>query len=284
MKFRLVPFVLFSLFLFSNNTIAQTSEGVHLSVKAFLQGPLIGTPDDKNLMRDDLRKEDWLPLEEPYFIGEEETISDVSILNIEGNDAIVDWVLLELRTPTSPSASVAMRSALIQRDGDVVDVDGVSPVFFEEVEQGEYYVVIRHRNHLAISTQEPQLAESDPLKLDFSNPDFPVYGNHARVQIGEVMALWAGDVNGDGRFIMQGPDNDGFQIILRILADNENVDGNANHISLGYMDQDIDLDSKAIFSGTGSDRGKLFTHLYGKAFELFGDMPWPEELFKAQIP
>ena len=38
----------------------------------------------------------------------------------------MDWVFLEIRNATSPYAIQASKRALVQRDGDIVDVDGVS--------------------------------------------------------------------------------------------------------------------------------------------------------------
>ena len=69
-----------------------------------------------------------------------------------------------------------------------------------------------------------------------------------------------------------------------ILYDPANTEGNVNHIAEGYLLSDIDLDGMATYSGTGSDRGKLFSHVYGKAVELFGSTAFPEELLKENLP
>ncbi|MCB0811724.1 MAG: hypothetical protein KDB87_00895, partial [Flavobacteriales bacterium] len=58
--------------------------------------------------------------------GNESTTAGV--LAATGNDAIVDWVVLELRDANDPTTVVNTRSALLQRDGDIVDTDGSSPV------------------------------------------------------------------------------------------------------------------------------------------------------------
>ena len=71
-----------------------------------------------------------------------------SVLASTGSDAIVDWVIVELRS--DPQTIVAGRAALLQKDGDVVDIDGVSPVKFTNVSTGDYYVAVSHRNHLKI--------------------------------------------------------------------------------------------------------------------------------------
>ena len=127
--------------------------------KVFLQGPLSGL-----LMNDDLNNASLLPNTEPYtalgFAGLQNTgaMLTSAATGGSGNDAIVDWVLVELRTGSSSSAATTVahsRAALLQRDGDVVDVDGVSPVGFLNVNAGNYYLAIRHRNHLGVMTNTP---------------------------------------------------------------------------------------------------------------------------------
>ena len=44
------------------------------------------------------------------------------------------------------------RAAFIKSDGTIVDIDGTSPVTFTGLPAGNYYMVVRHRNHLAIMT------------------------------------------------------------------------------------------------------------------------------------
>lgn len=278
MKTRQLPLFLLAFFLFSNTIHAQTSEGVRVAVKVFLQGALMDTPSDRSLMRDDLRRADLIPVDEPY--GNGGSITDLTLFDVEEENALVDWVSIELRTPSSPSSFVAARSALLQRDGDVVDLDGTSPVFFEGVELGEYYVVVRHRNHLGIATQGPILMGSDAKSIDFSDPGFPVFGEHVRVQVGEAMAMWAGDINQDGRSIYQGPNNDTFFLFSHVMGADANTSLNLNHISVGYFTSDINLDGKAIYSGHGSDRGKMFIQVFSPAAILFG----LSGRFEEQIP
>ncbi len=67
------------------------------------------------------------------------------------NDDIVDWVWVELREEQDNTTSVVSRSALLQRDGDVVDIDGRSPLIMRQ-KRGKYYIVITHRNHLGVMT------------------------------------------------------------------------------------------------------------------------------------
>ena len=75
-----------------------------------------------------------------------------SIVGSIPNANIVDWVLLELRTGTASGTKVATRAAFLKSDGTIVDIDGLSPIPITGLSAGNYYVVVRHRNHLAIMT------------------------------------------------------------------------------------------------------------------------------------
>src|SRR5690606_23518470 len=71
------------------------------------------------------------------------------------NDNMVDWVFVELSNKVSNThASLTQtRAALLQRDGDIVDIDGVSPVYFKNGDVSNNYVItVKHRNHLGISS------------------------------------------------------------------------------------------------------------------------------------
>ncbi len=110
-------------------------------------------------MNASLSTQSLLPTTEPYTAmgyahiggGGEEEVVNPDVLNVTGANAIVDWVLVELRSASMPATIIASRSALLQADGDVVDVDGISPVSFY-APAGNYHVAVRHRNHLGVMT------------------------------------------------------------------------------------------------------------------------------------
>ncbi len=118
--------------------------------KVILQGPY--NPVDR-LMNDDLRSHLPVPLI-PLIQPQKENIAIESPSNIfadYGPDSIVDWVEVELKREDYSFAD--LQAALLQRDGDVVGIDGSTPVQFIYVDPDEsYHVIIRHRNHLSIMT------------------------------------------------------------------------------------------------------------------------------------
>ena len=69
------------------------------------------------------------------------------VISIPSN--IVDWVLVELRSTVDGSAIVS-KSALLHNDGRIVADDGSTNSIRITVDPGNYYIVVRHRNHLSV--------------------------------------------------------------------------------------------------------------------------------------
>jgi hypothetical protein len=237
--------------------------GILVSPKMFLKGAL----NSNGLMRDDLRVLGLLPSTEPYSSltgfqhyggGGGETIANPSVFAVTGNDAIVDWVMVEIRSDANLGTPLATRSALLQRDGDVVAMDGVSAIHFLNVAPGQYHVSVRHRNHLGVMTAGNFSLSKETTLVDFSDPGVPLYGTSPASTSGGVRALWAGDINGDKNVIYQGPGNDIFYLFSYVLYAPGNVNVNPNFMALGYSSRDLNLDGYAIFNGPNNDRNLLF--------------------------
>ncbi|MCS7169245.1 MAG: hypothetical protein NZ949_01330, partial [Candidatus Kapabacteria bacterium] len=156
-------------------------------------------------MVDDLRQRGWLPETPPdiypYNLDPMRPYIRVSPLP----DSVVDWVVVELRTLLTGGAR-HYRTALLRRDGKIVDLDGRSPVMLPGLESGAYYVAIHHRNHLAIITAEPVeigpetqhqvlAMTEDPVRILGGAGALRALRSNGRT----VWAMIGGDVNGDGR-------------------------------------------------------------------------------------
>lgn len=180
--------------------------GLKLSLKAFLQGSYVA-----GTMGDNLRVNNYLPLTEPYTAlgftqvnGGGESIS-ADVLTTTGNDAIVDWVFLELRDKNDSSVVLRTTSALIQRDGDIVGLDGVSGVNFPDMPEDDYFLTLKHRNHLGVRSPGLLTVSRIETPYDFSSGlaqawDNPANStNDAMVDLGGgVYGLFRGDVNQNG--------------------------------------------------------------------------------------
>jgi hypothetical protein len=107
------------------DNVSLTQNGLKLAVKLMLEGPYVSAT---NRMRDDLRTASLIPTTEPYTAlgftqasdGGGESLLPAALTNT-GDNAIVDWVLVELRDAVIPSTIVATRAALLQRAAEQVE-------------------------------------------------------------------------------------------------------------------------------------------------------------------
>ncbi len=178
----------------STLAIEVTGSRISLTPHVFLSGPFVsGT----GLMSLNLKTNNRIPLTEPYTAmgwhsGSETTTSSVIL-----NNPVVDWVLLQLRDQASPSTIIETKAGLLLENGNVVDVDGTSALTFLSP-AGNYYVAVRHRNHLGIMTNDPiAFMTSGSTSLDFGS--IALYGAvNGYTIVGSGQGLWSGDTNGDG--------------------------------------------------------------------------------------
>ncbi|MEZ4963593.1 MAG: hypothetical protein R2830_27465, partial [Saprospiraceae bacterium] len=184
---------------------------------------------------------------------------DLNVLDVTGPEAVVDWVVVELRDEDNDKVVVKAITALETRDGEVVSEEGDSILYFPGLPEGNYYVTIRHRNHLGMMTDVPFYLSTENVPLiDFTDVSLPVRGGTGagRMNNGE-RTMWAGDFNEDGKVIFQGPFNDVFTLFSRVLSDESNGDILANYIVTGYELQDYNLDGKVIYQGPFNDKAPM---------------------------
>ncbi len=133
---------------------------VCVSPKLILEGAY-----DKTIgrMRTSLRDLQLLPLISPYSTGESVSITAFDAPN--AGDVIVDWIIVELRSDIDRTR-VAQQTAFIQSDGDVVSLDG-TVIKFVDVEQGNYHLTLRHRNHLTTVSEALSFGRT-PVVKDFT--------------------------------------------------------------------------------------------------------------------
>jgi hypothetical protein len=239
-------------------TIAVTDVAdVKLQVRGFLQGAYVSKD---GLMRDSLRSLGLIPSVQPYgatgtpfaYTGTESAFP--TLLAATGNDAPVDWVLVELRDPTTPKTRVNALAGLLQRDGDVVDAKtGSKSLIMEHIPAGQYYVTLRHRNHLAVTTATPITLSSSPTAVDFTQTATATLGKEARLTSGNTALLWAGDANMSDKIIATGPSNDSNVVLGSILTHPDNSLSNTNFRLGGYTVTDLNLDGVSIYSGPSND-------------------------------
>jgi hypothetical protein len=215
-------------------------------------------------MNDVLRTSGLLPLTEPYtaagytFTGAHGlSTTSSSALLVTGPNAVVDWVVVELRNASTPATVVASRPALVQRDGDVVAPDGTSPLTFN-MAPGNYHMAVCHRNHLGVMTAAPVALTGTPTTIDMTLPGTPAFGTNARVNVNGVMCLWPGDVNFDGVIRYSGGSNDRDIVLLTIGGATP-----TNTVNAVYSARDSNLDGTIRYTGANNDRDIILQTIGG---------------------
>jgi hypothetical protein len=230
-----------------HNGIPKT--GVNLSVRVFLQGAY---DENTGLLTDDLRAQSFIPTTSPYIDALQ--ITDANVLNATGSNAIVDWVFVEVRDRNLSELVLAEQSALLQRDGDVVGLDGLSPLAFD-LFPGEYFLSVSHRNHLGVISNTAEVLSKDSFVLDFTNGNVAAKGGiNGRWQFGDgALAMIAGNASGDNRVNLLGANNDRLTLRNAILNDPGNFFGTVGYNISGYSNFDVNMDGSALIIGENND-------------------------------
>ncbi|RLD59270.1 MAG: hypothetical protein DRJ05_06640, partial [Bacteroidetes bacterium] len=205
----------------------NTTSTPAIELTILLEGPFDGT-----IMDTDLNAGGHLPLNHPYnslpwnYWGSE-TVAAIPNANV------VDWVYVEYRDAVDAvSATEATRigrdAGFILNDGSVVDLDGVSNLFFSGSVTNNLYVVVYHRNHLGVMSSVPLIFGGGAFTYDFTTSAGQAHGSNEVSLGGGKYGLFGGDMNGDGT----------------IDASDLSGQWNNNAGTTGYLSGDANMDSQ----------------------------------------
>jgi hypothetical protein len=197
----------------TNGEILIGSGLAHFQAKCFLQGSY-----ESGAMFTGLAG--IIPLQSPY------SSAPVTVQSIPSD--IVDWMLVELRSVAN-GPSVAYQSVFLHSDGFMSTL-GYQFILFSGIPPGQYYIVLRHRNHIPVmSAVSIQITGSGNLPLVNFTLSSSVFGEGSLVLLEEGdYGLVAGDADGNG---------------LIDQADRNNVWFAQTGLQ-GYLSADFDLDGK----------------------------------------
>jgi uncharacterized protein YjdB len=296
---------------------------IRVNIRVYLEGALMQNggakgSDNRPLMRDNLRNntltgQNYLPVSDPYtfntafvkikskythhgagLLAKYQTIPDPeTVFGVTGENAIVDWVFVELRSKSDYTKLLATRSGLVQRDGDVVDLDGVNSLAFPGISADSFYVVVRHRNHLGVMSQK--IANSS--LVDFTKPSTPVFNFGTSLNNGfnysgltqksnlvqGYQSMWAGDFDGNRRIKFTNPNDDQNLLFFDVLAYPENSASSSNfNFGYGYLQGDYDMNGKSKYDNPNDDKNYLFSQIlrYALNTELLSNF----NFFIEQVP
>jgi len=167
----------------SNNTSSTKTE-----LKVLLEGSYADNQMQLQLLDD-------LPTLQPY---------SVSPWNYSGNETIssnssnyVDWLLIELRN--SNGDRVSQFAAVLKNDGNIVNYQGNDDFSIYNIDDGSYYIVITHRNHLSIISSQMVKISNSEFSYDFSDSPSKAQGETSLKELGNnKYGMFSGDSDGNG--------------------------------------------------------------------------------------
>ena len=164
---------------------------VKSSVRLFLEGPFQTGSDQ---MACALGQGQMIPSKSPY--ADDPRVAT----NIPYN--VTDWLLVQFRRMTNGPA-VLSRSVLLRNDGWLVNDRGEPDLDVDLPSTNTYFVVIKHRNHLAAMSAVALAFTDQSMTYDFTTNALAYFGGpNGCVAVSNgtktVWALRAGDSDGDG--------------------------------------------------------------------------------------
>jgi hypothetical protein len=163
---------------------------IRASVKVFLQGPYVAASD---AMSRTLNTGGTLTAHFPS--------AQIPVL-------AVDSVNIEMRTAASAAASTTRKfaPAWLLSDGTIRNFSDTTKnyVEFDTTLTGDYYLVVRHRNHIAVMCTTAQRLDgsTSPTAIDFWSSLDKAYGTNPTILVDSspttVYAMYSGEVNGNG--------------------------------------------------------------------------------------
>ena len=190
-----------------------------------------------------------------------EKVNDGFFTATSASNDIVDWVVLEIKNIFG--GTKAQRAAFVREDGQIVDLDGTSPISLYGLGFGNYYITVKHRNHLGVRSSTlrsftvsalgvaPALTSYDFTTLQTQAYQDPTIStNAAMAQNGSVFMMWGGNANLDQfvRVTAQGipPIPSDVSYMLGTI-----LGGNPNATFSGYSIGDINMDGRTRVTAQG---------------------------------
>lgn len=171
---------------------ACTTPGAELYFKALLQGPY---NDALGNMNTALAAGNHIGLVQPFNRPPWNYPGTESVASVASN--IVDWLLIDL---LDANFNVQGRkAAFLRQDGVLTDLDGSQGVIFPGVLAGNYYVVVRSRNHLPIVSNTMVALPNEFASYNFFTASNSMYGASTLVEVSTAKyAMAAGDCYANG--------------------------------------------------------------------------------------
>lgn len=186
----------------NKETIVKYLSGVSLTNqfvftgKVFLEGPYKNATVE-NEMETNLGT--LIPLMQPYNIPPYSYDGTESLIEIP--EGMVDWVLVEARygTPNisgnKGTATVQRQAAILWNDGNITDAQGEPLRLYNLDKSSDFYICIRHRNHLDVLSAQSIASEA---YFDFTTDIANAWGtSQQKITVDGNAVLFAADFKKD---------------------------------------------------------------------------------------
>lgn len=177
--------------------VVNLSDWYYLNLKVLLEGPYAKRTGTMNSLSFVLPQEGSGLYKSPY---------DAATVSALPSKPIADWIKISLREASDFGQDIASVSAFLFTDGTIGDIDGNLFVRFKNLTKTSYYVVVSHRNHVAIRSNSAytlSVSSSAITLLDLTNKT-NVYMENVALLDGNLSAMFAGDC--DQNFVVNTKD------------------------------------------------------------------------------
>jgi len=211
-------------------TIAEVVPQPTVHIKVMLQGAM----ETDTTMTAYLNTAGFLPQQQPF---------NMPPWNYNGSEEVqifpenaTDWVLLEARNAANDTVIAARKAALLLTNGFLQDANGNAGVTFTGIAAGNYYIAVKHRNHLPVITQAPLTLPAGSNCPPGAPCDLTVaanvrYGNNQLIDLGNntgVMPCGDFDHNGAITYADYNQWKTAISILPAYLPEDINFDGQVN--------------------------------------------------------
>lgn len=175
---------------------ASAPTSATVAATAFIEGAYNGTNLNTTLNAN-------IPTSQPYSINGHAGAETAGAIPVNA----VDWVLVELREAASAAAAlsstkVGSAAGFLMNDGTIKATDGTSDltVSLSGNTGSEFFVVVYHRNHLAIMSASAIADSGGTYSIDFTSSSANTYQTTTALTTLSTgkFAMPAGDADGDG--------------------------------------------------------------------------------------
>ncbi len=172
---------------------------VNIEIKVHLEG---FWNQEKEHMHAQLVEKMLLPVTQPFYQSPffyEGSESLEEFLEHPISEEIIDWMLVELRDPTDTTRTIARKAAILLSNGRLVDDPDSNFVSFGGVLEGEYWIALYHKSHLAVMSKVLiSLSKEIPQTYDFTVSENRALGINQLKKVDNTYVMFSGDYDQNG--------------------------------------------------------------------------------------